>query len=55
LIDTRAYAMRLAEFGHALPRTHISGCGRRCGAPAGAHHDLVVPTGSPLLLVGESR
>jgi precorrin-3B synthase len=45
----------LAEFGHALSRTHISGCERRCGAPAGAHHDLVAPTGSPLLLVGESR
>ena len=55
LIDTRAYATRLAESGHELPRTHISGCERRCGAPAGAHHDLVVPTGSPLLLVGESR
>jgi len=56
LIDTRAYAMRLAEFGHALPRTHISGCERRCGAPAGAHHDLVAPTAaSPLVLVGESR
>jgi len=56
LIDTRAYATRLAESGHALPRTHISGCERRCGAPTGAHHDLVAPAAaSPLLLVGESR
>ena len=56
LIDTRAYATRMAESGHALPRTHISGCERRCGAPPGVHHDLVAPTAaSPLLLVGESR
>jgi precorrin-3B synthase len=56
LIDTRSYATRLAQSGHPLPRTHISGCERRCGAPVGAHHDLVAPTAaSPLLLVGESR
>ncbi|HEX7211206.1 MAG TPA: precorrin-3B synthase [Propionibacteriaceae bacterium] len=56
LIDTRSYATRLAQSGHQLPRTHISGCERRCGAPVGAHHDLVAPTAaSPLLLVGESR
>jgi precorrin-3B synthase len=55
LIDTRAYATMLAESGHPVPRTHISGCERRCGAPAGAHHDLVAPdAASPLLLVGES-
>jgi precorrin-3B synthase len=54
-IDTRAYATTLAESGHPLPRTHISGCERRCGAPAGAHHDLVASAASPLLLVGESR
>ena len=55
LIDTRTYATTLAESGHPLPRTHVSGCERRCGAPAGAHHDLVAPdAASPLLLVGES-
>jgi precorrin-3B synthase len=54
LIDTRSYAMTLAQSGHPLPRTHISGCERRCGAPPGAHHDLVAgaPLGAPLL-VGE--
>ena len=56
LIDTRKYATTLAESGHPLARTHISGCERRCGAPAGAHHDLVAPTAaSPLLLGGVSR
>jgi precorrin-3B synthase len=56
LIDTRTYATTLAESGRPLPRTHISGCERRCGAPAGAHHDLVASAAaSPLLLVGESR
>ena len=56
LIDTRTYATTLADLGRPLPRTHISGCERRCGAPAGAHHDLVASAAaSPLLLVGESR
>jgi precorrin-3B synthase len=53
LIDTRSYAMTLAQSGYPLPRTHISGCERRCGAPPGAHHDLVAgaPAGAPLLVV----
>jgi precorrin-3B synthase len=44
LINTRAYATALAGSGLPLPRTHISGCERRCGAPAGDHLDLVAPT-----------
>ena len=56
LIDTRAYATALAQSGSSLPRTHISGCERRCGAPAGDHQDLVAPDLLDLLtLAGEVR
>jgi precorrin-3B synthase len=51
LINTRTYATALAQSGAALQRTHISGCERRCGAPAGPHHDLVAPAGEMLALV----
>ncbi len=44
LINTRAYATALARSESLVPRTHISGCERRCGAPAGDHLDLVAPT-----------
>jgi precorrin-3B synthase len=43
LINTRAYATALAQSGLPLRRTHVSGCERRCGAPADAHLDLVAP------------
>jgi precorrin-3B synthase len=49
LINTRAYANAQAQSGSPLPRTHISGCERRCGAPAEPHQDLVAPTGTELL------
>ena len=53
LIDTRAYATRMAECGHALPRTHVSGCERRCGAPSELNMILSRRTAeSPLLLAG---
>jgi precorrin-3B synthase len=56
LINTRAYATALAQSGSSLGRTHVSGCERRCGAPAGAHIDLVAPAASDLLaLAGEAR
>jgi len=56
LIDTRAYATALARSGSSLPRTHISGCERRCGAPTGDHQDLVAPDVLDLLtLAGEVR
>jgi precorrin-3B synthase len=56
LINTRAYATALAQSGSSLGRTHVSGCKRRCGAPAGAHIDLVAPAASDLLaLAGEAR
>jgi precorrin-3B synthase len=55
LISTRAYATALARSRSALPRTHISGCERRCGAPAGDHRDLVAPRDAELLtLVGRA-
>jgi len=43
LIDTRSYAASLARSGSPVPRTHISGCERRCGAPTDNHLDLVAP------------
>lgn len=44
LIDTRSLAAGLVATGSTLPRVHVSGCDRRCGAPAGDHLDLVAPT-----------
>ncbi len=55
LISTRAYATALAQSGSPLQRTHISGCERRCGAPAGDHRDLVAPRDAELLTLGEPR
>lgn len=55
LINTRAYATALAQSGSPLRRTHISGCERRCGSPAGDHRDLVAPRDTELLTLGESR
>lgn len=43
LIDTRSLAGGLVARGSTLPRVHVSGCDRRCGAPAGDHLDLVAP------------
>ena len=42
--DTRALAAQLVRAGGPAGRTHLSGCERRCGAPAEAHTDLVAPT-----------
>jgi precorrin-3B synthase len=53
LIDTRAYATALAQSGSSLPRTHISGCERCCGAPAGDHQDLVAPDVLDLLTLAQ--
>jgi precorrin-3B synthase len=43
-IETLALAARLASAATATPRTHLSGCERRCGAPNHDHLDLVAPT-----------
>jgi precorrin-3B synthase len=51
LINTRAYATALAQAGSPLQRIHISGCERRCGAPAEPHQDLVAPAEGELLAV----
>ena len=40
--DTQAWATALAAEGTSA-RTHLSGCERRCGAPAAQHLDLVAP------------
>ena len=56
LINTRAYATALIRSGSPMPRTHISGCERRCGAPTGDHRDLVAPDAVDLpTLVGRAR
>jgi precorrin-3B synthase len=46
LIDTQSLATRLAAALPAAPPVpvHLSGCERRCGAPATDHRDLVAPT-----------
>jgi precorrin-3B synthase len=43
-IETLSLAGRLARAAATLPRTHLSGCERRCGAPNSDHLDLVAPT-----------
>jgi precorrin-3B synthase len=43
-VDTRALATAIAGWATELPRTHLSGCERRCGSPTGDHLDLVAPT-----------
>lgn len=43
-VDTTAVAAALAAEEPEVPRTHVSGCERRCGAPTGPHVDLVAPT-----------
>lgn len=43
-VDTRRLAAALVRQGRDGPRTHVSGCEHRCGAPAGDHLDLVAPT-----------
>jgi precorrin-3B synthase len=53
-IDTQRLIRSVADRGVAWPRTHVSGCERRCGAPAGPHRDLVAPTQAELLAVAGS-
>ncbi len=42
--DTQGLAARLARAGGPAKRTHLSGCERRCGAPAGPYVDLLAPS-----------
>jgi precorrin-3B synthase len=56
LINTRACATALVNSGSLQRRTHVSGCERCCGAPAGDHIDLVMPDDVQLLApAGEAR
>ena len=40
--STRTLAVELVERGLIERRTHVSGCERRCGAPAGDHVDALI-------------
>ena len=40
--STRALAVELVQRGDVERRTHVSGCERRCGAPADDHRDVLV-------------
>ena len=50
-VDTQQLVRSVAGLDAAWPRTHVSGCERRCGAPTAAHHDLVAPSRDELLAV----
>lgn len=49
--DTQALVRSVTAVGGSWPRTHVSGCERRCGAPLGPHRDLVAPSRDELLAV----
>lgn len=48
-VDTQALVSSVVAEDVHWPRTHVSGCERRCGAPSGPHRDLVAPTREALL------
>lgn len=48
-VDTQALVRSVAVLDARWPRVHVSGCERRCGAPAGDHVDLVAPSHDRLL------
>ncbi|MCW2811310.1 MAG: Precorrin-3B synthase [Friedmanniella sp.] len=50
-VDTQSLVAAAAALGGAWPRTHVSGCERRCGAPTGPYEDLVAPSRAELLAV----
>ncbi len=50
-VDTQALVRSVTRLEARWPRTHVSGCERRCGAPLGPHQDLVAPTREELLAV----
>ncbi len=54
-IDTQSLVRSVAGRDLRWPRTHVSGCERRCGAPAGPHRDLVAPSVEELLAAAEPR
>ncbi|GAA1435542.1 precorrin-3B synthase [Microlunatus lacustris] len=54
-VDTQALVSSVVGAHRHWPRTHVSGCERRCGAPSGPHADLVAPSRSELLAAAEPR
>ena len=54
-VDTQQLVRSVVDLEAAWPRTHVSGCERRCGAPAVPHHDLVAPSRDALLAVALPR
>lgn len=48
-VDTQALVRSVGGTSRRWPRTHVSGCERRCGAPAVPHADLVAPSREDLL------
>lgn len=48
-VDTQTLVRSVAALDRAWPRTHVSGCERRCGAPTQDHRDLVAPSRDELL------
>ena len=53
-VDTQQLVRSVAGAERSWPRTHVSGCERRCGAPSGPHHDLVAPSRDALLDVARA-
>lgn len=43
-VDTQRLVRSVVGQPGGWPRTHVSGCERRCGAPTGPHRDLVAPS-----------
>ena len=54
-VDTQALVGSVVGLDARWPRTHVSGCERRCGAPSGPHRDLVAPSVEELLAQAEPR
>lgn len=54
-VDTRELVRSVVGVDAAWPRTHVSGCERRCGAPGEPHEDLVAPSRATLLGVATLR
>jgi precorrin-3B synthase len=54
-VDTQRLVRAVIGVDADWPRTHVSGCERRCGAPSGPHRDLVAPSVEELLAQAEPR
>lgn len=54
-VDTQSLVRSVAGLDARWPRTHVSGCERRCGAPTGVHLDLVAPSRDQLLAAARAE